>query len=56
MIYCKNNCSGHGVCNDVMGTCGCYENYFGEDCSEENPPLVLSSEMGKIKNVSKATS
>ena len=31
-IYCLNECTGHGVCNEV-GVCECDEDYYGVDCS-----------------------
>ena len=31
IIYCLNQCSGHGAC--VEGTCECDEDFYGVDCS-----------------------
>ncbi|KAL9252051.1 hypothetical protein AKJ16_DCAP05896 [Drosera capensis] len=31
---CKNNCSGHGVCNPELGQCRCFHGFAGEGCFE----------------------
>ena len=31
LVYCLNECTGHGECID--GTCACADNYHGDDCS-----------------------
>ena len=32
-IFCLNNCSGNGECNQETGICNCGESYSGSDCS-----------------------
>ncbi|XP_072991037.1 uncharacterized protein [Typha latifolia] len=31
---CKNNCSGHGVCNQELGQCRCFHGFAGNGCEE----------------------
>lgn len=31
---CKDDCSGHGICNSELGECRCFHGYAGEGCSE----------------------
>jgi hypothetical protein len=34
---CVRDCSGHGSCGAVTGTCSCDDGYFGNDCSKRSP-------------------
>ena len=36
-LACARDCSGHGSCGAVTGTCSCVEGYFGVDCSKRSP-------------------
>ena len=41
-IFCLNNCSGNGECNQETGICNCGESYSGSDCScNYNIPSVF---------------
>lgn len=34
-MYCQNNCSNNGFCNDSNGDCQCYDGFEGLDCSNK---------------------
>ena len=32
---CPDECSGHGICDESIGLCGCFPGFSGESCAEE---------------------
>ena len=46
---CINNCSARGVCEPATGTCACYGEYSGTDCSIQ--PFVSSLPVNFTENV-----
>lgn len=40
-VFCLNECSGAGDCDNKTGLCKCKENRFGEDCSVRDIVLEL---------------
>lgn len=41
------NCSGHGVCNEMDGTCDCDNEYYGFACQTPKCPNDCSKALGR---------
>lgn len=41
------NCSGHGVCNELDGTCDCDSEYYGFACQTPRCPKECSRALGQ---------